>query len=70
MNYATKIKQPSHNSACDFFWFLFKTFFPKFDLRCGSSLSVGYMPVVTEKKKKGKKSFNLTHCIPFSRLAL
>ena len=55
MNYATKIKQPSHNSACDFFWFLFKTFFPKPDLRCGSSLSVGYMPVVTEKKKKEKE---------------
>ena len=70
MNYATKIKQPSHNSTCDFFWFLFKTFFPKLDLRCGLSLSVGYMPVVSEKKKERKKSFNLTYCIPFSRLAL
>ena len=56
MNYATKIRQPSHNSTCDFFWFLFKTFFPKLDSRCGLSLSVGYMPVVTEKKKKRERN--------------
>ena len=65
MNYATKIKQPSHHSACDFFWFLFKTFFPKPDSRCGSSLSVGYMPVVTEKKKRKRERNHLIWLIVF-----